>query len=132
MDSYLVTTRDTPVNMVWAERHKTTITSQMTTNSLMAGTLLFGEERLNFSHKEVGTHYIRSGLAMELYLDKVYPEKIMIMGRWASSAFLRYIRIQVSDLIKGISTLMTNNHAFYTITEIEVIYNTPGKPNTDP
>ena len=48
---------------------------------------------------------------MELYLDKVYPETIMIMGHWASNAFLRYIRIQVSDLIKGISTLMKNNHA---------------------
>ena len=55
---------------------------------------------------------------MELYLAKVYPETIMIMGRWASSAFLRYIRIQVRDLSKGISNLMTNNYAFYKILEI--------------
>ena len=48
-----------------------TITSQTTTNSLRAGTLSFGEERLGFSHKEVGTHSIRSGFAMELYLAKV-------------------------------------------------------------
>ena len=61
---------------------------------------------------------------MELYLAKVYPETIMIMGLWASSAFLQYIRIQVSDLSKGISILMTNNHAFYTIPEIEVVYHT--------
>ena len=115
LDSYSGTTRDTSANTVWVERQKTTITSQMTTNSLRAGTLSFGEEKLGFSHKEVGTHSIRSGLAMERYLDKVYLEKIMIMGRWASSAFLRYIRIQVSDLSKGISTLMTNDHAFYTI-----------------
>ena len=103
----------------------------MTTNSLRAGTLSFGEERLGFSHKEVGNHSIQSGFAMELYLAKVYPETIMIMGRWASSAFLRYIRIHVSDLSKVISTLMTNNHAFYTIPEIEVVYNTPGQPYTD-
>ena len=45
----------------------------------------------------------------------------MIMGGWASSAFLPYIRIQVSDLSKSIITLMTNNHAFYTIPEIEVV-----------
>ena len=114
------------------ERHKTTITSQMTTNSLRAGTLSFCEEILGFSHKEVGTHSIRSGFAMELYLAKVYPETIMIMRRWASSAFLRYIRIQVSDISKGISTLMTNHHAFYTTTEIEFVYHTPGQPNTDP
>ena len=73
------------------------------------------EWRLEFSHKEVGTHSIWSGLAMDLYLAKAYPEKIMIMGRWASSFFLRYIHIQVSDLSKGISTLMTTNHDFYTI-----------------
>ena len=69
---------------------------------------------------------------MELYLAKVYPETITIMGRWESSAFLRYIRIQISNLRKGISTLMTKNHAFYTILEIEVVYHTPGQPDTDP
>ena len=52
---------------------------------------------------------------MELYLAKVYPETIVIIGRWASSAFLWYVRILVSDLSKGISTLMTNNRAFYKI-----------------
>ena len=104
----------------------------MTTNSLRAGTLSFGGEILGFSHKVVVTHSIRSGFAMKIYLAKVYPETIMIMGRWASSAFLRYIRIQVSDLIKGISTLMTNNHAFYTIPEIEVVYHTPVQPDRDP
>ena len=95
-----------------------TITSQMKTKWLRSGTLSFGEERLGFSNKEVGTQSIRSGFDMELYLAKVYPETIMIMGRWSNSDFLQYIRIQVSDLSKGISTLMTNNHAFYTITEI--------------
>ena len=126
------TTSITPVNTVWVERHKTTITSQMTTNSLRAGTLSFDEERLGLPHKEVGTHSIQSGFAMKLYLAKVYPKTVMIMGRWASSAFLRYICIQVRDISKGISTLMKNNHAFYTIPEIEVVYHTPGQPNTDP
>ena len=69
---------------------------------------------------------------MEIYLYKVYPETIMILGRWASSAFLRYIRIQVSDLRKGISNLMTYNQALYTIPEIKVVYHTPGQPDTDP
>ena len=84
----------------------------MTTKSLSSGTLSFGKEILGFSHKEAGTHSIRSGFAMELYMAKVYPKTIMIMGRWSSSAFLRYIHIHVSDLNKVISTLMTNNHAF--------------------
>ena len=108
------------------------ITSQMATNSLREVTLSFGEEKLGFSHKEVVTHSIQSGLAMKLYLDKLYPETIMIMGSWASGDFLRYIHIQVSDLSKGISTLMKNNHAFYIIPEIEVVYHTPGQPDIDP
>ena len=49
---------------------------------------------------------------MELYMAKVYPETIIIMGQWEISVFLRYIRIQVIDLSKGIITLMKNNHAF--------------------
>ena len=104
----------------------------MKTRSLRAGTISFVEERLGLSHKEVDTHSIWSGSAMELYLTKVYPETIMIMGRWESSAFLQYIRIQVSDLSKGISTLMTTNHAFYKIPEMEVVYHTPGHNDTDP
>ena len=103
----------------------------MKTKSLRSGTLYFGKERLGFSHKEVGTHSIWSGFAIELYMDKVYLKTIIIMGQWASSAFLRYNRIQVSDLSKGISTLMTNNHAFYTIPEIEVVYHTPGNDSTN-
>ena len=84
----------------------------MTKNSLRSGTLSFGKERLLFSHKEVGTQSIRSGFSMEIYLAKVYAETIIIMGRWASSAFLRYICIQVRDLSKGIITLTAKNHAF--------------------
>ena len=51
----------------------------MTPKSLRAGTLYFGKEILGFSHKKVGTHSIRSGFAIELYLDKVYLKQIMIM-----------------------------------------------------
>ena len=40
LDLYLGKTSVTPVNTVWLESHKTTITSQMTTNSLRAGPLL--------------------------------------------------------------------------------------------
>ena len=82
----------------------------MTTKYLRSDTLSLGKERLIFSHKEVDTHSIWSGFAMELFLTKVYLETIMIMGRWASSNFLRYIRIQVIDSSKGISTLITNNN----------------------
>ena len=79
----------------------------MRTKYLRSGTLYFGKERLGFSHKEVRTHYLWSGFAMELFMDKAYPETIMIMGLWASSALLQYIHIQFSDFRKVISNLMS-------------------------
>ena len=63
MDSYSGTTRDTPVNTVWVERHKTTINSQMTTNPLRGSTFYFVEETLGFSQKKGGhpLHTVRVG-----------------------------------------------------------------------
>ena len=84
---------------------------------MRSDTLSFVKERLGFSHKKVGTHSLWSGFDMELFPAKFYPETIMIMGKRAINAFLRYICIQVSDLSKGISNLVTNKQAFYTIPE---------------
>ena len=103
----------------------------MTTNSLRSGTVSFCKDRLGFSHNEVGTHSIRSGFSIELYLAKVYPETFMIMVRWASSAFLWCIHIQFNDLGKGIITLMKNKHDFCTIPEIEVVYHTLVQNDTE-
>ena len=54
------------------------------------------------------------------------------MGRLASNAFLWYIRIQVRNLSKVISTLMTNKNKLYTIPEAEIVYHKTGKDNTKP
>ena len=80
----------------------------MTTKSLRSGTLSFGEERLVVSRKEVGTQSLWSWFYVELFLAKVYPETITIMGRFSSNTFLRCISIQVRNLGKGIITFMTN------------------------
>ena len=97
------------------------------TKSLRPGTLSFGEEIIGLCHKEVGTNSLRSGFTMELFLERVYPETIMIIGTWYSNAFLWYIRIQVSDISSGISDLMVSPRAFYTIPGAEVIYYAPGQ-----
>ena len=56
LGSYPGSSDNKPVNTVWVEKHKRTITSQMTTKSMRSGTLSFGEESLEFYHKELGTH----------------------------------------------------------------------------
>ena len=45
-----------PVNTVWVENHKTTITPQMKTKSLRSVTISFRKETPRFSHKEAVTH----------------------------------------------------------------------------
>ena len=45
----------------------------------------------------------------------------MIIGWWYINAFLRYIRIQVREIIKGISDPVVTTNAFYIIPEEEVI-----------
>ena len=128
LDYYPGSSYNTHVNTVWVKNHKTTITSQIKTKSLMSGTLSFGEERLRLSHKEVGTHSLWSGFSMELFLTRVYPETIMIIGWWSRNAFLRYIHIQLINLSKGISNLMVSTRSFYKIPKAEVVYYTPGQP----
>ena len=80
----------------------------------------FGQDDLGFTHKEVGTHPIRSSAAMQLFLNKIPIFQIMLLGRWSSDAFLRYILRQVQEFSSGLSAAMVHKD-FYTVPEIEVM-----------
>ena len=73
-----------------------------------------GEERLGFNSSDIGTHSIRSGAAMALYLGKVPTFSIMMIGRWSSDAFLRYIRKQVEQFTFNASKSMLECEDFFT------------------
>ena len=73
---------------------------------------------LGFTGKEVGTHSIRSSLAMALYLNKRQVSTIMLIGRWSSDAFLLYIRRQVQEFSAGVSADMVSQEHFFTIPDI--------------
>ena len=100
----------------------------MTTKSLRSVTLSFGEGCIGFYHNEVCTHSLWSCFSMELSIQILYSETIMSIGIWYRNAFVRYIRIQVSNLSKRIRDLMVSIRDFYTVPETEVIYYTPGQP----
>ena len=70
---------------------------------------------LGFTGKDIGTHSIRSSFAMALYLSRRPVSTIMLMGRWSSDAFLPYIRRQVQEFSKGVSSDMVQQENFYTI-----------------
>ena len=74
---------------------------------------------LGFSGKDVGTHSIRSSLAMTLYLAKRPVSTIMLLGRWSSDAFLLYIRRQVQEFSSGVSTDMVSQPSFFKIPDLE-------------
>ena len=74
---------------------------------------------LGFIGVEVGTHSIRSSLTMALYLAKRPISTVMLLGRWSSDAFLLYIRRQVQEFSKGVSSDMVANDTFFTIPDLE-------------
>jgi len=63
-----------------------------------------GEEKLGYTSADVGTHSVRSSLAMLMYLAGEPVYAIMLIGRWRSHAFLNYIEKQVRELTEGVST----------------------------
>jgi len=65
--------------------------------------------------ERIGNHSNRSSAAMAMYLNKVPVCTIMLLGRWSSDAFLRYIRPQVAQLTNGVAKQMIENPSFYTV-----------------
>jgi len=69
----------------------------------------FGSGRLGISPEDIGTHSICSGFAMALVWGGTPVFEVMIIGRWSSDAFVKYIRSQVIEFSKGISQKMISN-----------------------
>eukprot|EP00978_Attheya_sp_CCMP212_P028823 scaffold100578_cov46-Attheya_sp.AAC.1 len=64
---------------------------------------------------DIGTHSIRSAAAMAMYLAGVPVFTIMLIGRWSSDAFLRYVRRQVQEFSSGVSRKMILAPDYFTI-----------------
>ena len=73
-----------------------------------------GFEVFGVNPDELGNKSIRSGAAMALVLsDKNYSNsKIMILGRWKSTAFMKYIRPQVLEWANNMLQDMTSTEDF--------------------
>lgn len=90
-----------------------TIESKEISKAVKAAVKLIGKDKLGFGPDEVGTHSVRSALAMQLYLQHVPPYTIMMIGRWRSDAFLSYIEKQCHEFTKGMSSTMLTLNTFY-------------------
>ena len=74
-----------------------------------------GQSVLGFSAEEVGTHSNRSGGTIGMFLSGTPVYTIMLMGRWSSDSFMRYIRKQVLSLSHGIAKKMLTYEQFFTV-----------------
>jgi hypothetical protein len=75
-----------------------------------------GEKKLGFPKDRIGTHSIRAGAAMAMFLAGVPRETIQLIGRWRSRTFMKYLRIQVTASTRGETTKMTSLDSFFTVT----------------
>ena len=117
--TYPQTNLDTPVNLV-ATTSKTgvcltQIKSTQVLNHIRNTITQLGHDHLEFGPSSVGMQSILSSFAMMLHLRGIPNEKNMLQGRWRSTAFLTYIRVQVTKFSDGLNDQMTRNKYFYTV-----------------
>ena len=91
------------------------ITSTEIATDIKAAVDAIGPRILGFTSKDVGTHSNRAGFAMMNYLSGRPVYTIMLLGRWLSDAFLRYIEKQVKEFSIGASEKMLKYNTFYNI-----------------
>ena len=117
------------VNIFHDNKNTFSITGNDAVQSLRAAAIAMGEIKLGFKATDIGTHSIRSGAAMAMYLDEVPVYTIMLIGRWSSDAFLLYIRKQVEQFSQNVSTRMIKNMNFSHIPHFKPSV-TPKDPRT--
>ena len=84
------------------------ITAKQMHTHIMAYVKKMGPKKLGMDINRVGAHSLCLSCVMLLYLAEVRTSTIMLLGCWKSDAFLIYLRKQVKEFTKGISTTMTD------------------------
>jgi hypothetical protein len=74
-----------------------------------------GKDTLGFLPTKIGLHSARSRAAMAMYFSGTPVYTIMLLGRWSSNAFLKYIRKQIKEFSKGVSKKKLTKEKFFTI-----------------
>jgi hypothetical protein len=110
--SYPGANDDTPISAIWKYDCIEHITSRKISNALQDAVSAIGEDALHIATNEIRTHSIRSGAAMAMFLGSCPVFLIMMIGRWSSDAFLRYIRKQAKEFNHDVSRQMLT-HMFH-------------------
>ncbi len=100
---------DTPISATWKYDRIEHIMSKQITNALRDAVSAIGEDALHIATNEIGTHSIRSGAAMAMFLGGCPVFLIMMIRRWSSNAFLCYIQKQVEEFNRDVSHKIPTN-----------------------
>ena len=101
------------------------ITSEEIRRHLRKHILFIDPLQHHYKLKRIGTHSIRTSFANILHNVKIDKVTVMMMGRWASDAYLRYIRHNLADFSKHISEKMVKSEDhFYDIPTNNISYTT--------
>ena len=119
--SYPGTNDETEVSAVMSGSRIVHVTSKQVTGALRDAVKAIGEDVLNIQVAEIGTHSIRSGAAMAMFLGGCPVYLIMLIGRWSSDAFMKYIRKQVEQFSHDVSSKMIQNMFHRYIPSLSVV-----------
>jgi hypothetical protein len=111
-----------PINIVFDHKRTKQLPSDLFLKTICHTAKDMGSDRLGFGPEEVGTHSNRSGGAMSMFLSSTPVYTIMLIGRWSSDTFMRYIRKQVIASSHGIFKKMLTYEELFTISDF--VHNT--------
>jgi hypothetical protein len=127
--SYPGTMDDTKVNTFHFEGKTTNIRGATALSHLRAAVRAIGKDKLGLGPDGMGLHSIHIGSAMAMYLGAVPVFTIVLIERWSSDAFLRYIWRQVQEFSTGVSAQMVQQPSFFTIPAAQIAMEDPRLPN---
>lgn len=115
--SYPKASKNSQVNLFLLDNKHFHISSKNVLTALRSTVRTIGSKELGFSHSEIGTHSLRSGGAMALYLGGCGEAAIKLTGRWKSDSFMKYIRKQVQQFSIDFSSKMMRVEHFSHVPE---------------
>jgi len=107
-DDTLICAFRASVSLPWQQIRSSHIVDAV--KEAVKGLRLTGEA--GFKISKIGSHSLRAGGAMALYLNKKSALEIQRAGRWTSNTFMEYIHCQLDVSSKGLSQAMSNDIPF--------------------
>ena len=121
--SYKNTSVTSQVNTFQLNNRLVQITSEEVRKHLRRKILFIDPLQNHYKIKNIGTHSIRTSFANILHSVGISKPTVMMIGRWASDAYLRYIRHNLADFSKHISNKMVKSeNLFYDIPTFSIKY----------